>query len=69
MTMFFLILFIVLYIMMCALWTIFCVRAEFAMHGTQFLDQKFAVTLNFVFAPVSLIMAIRRVPFDFSRRH
>lgn len=64
-----LILFIFLYIIMCTLWTIFCVRAESIMYGTQILKQRVGIILNFVFAPISLYMALRRIPYDFPKKH
>lgn len=58
--------YLILYILMCTLWTIFCIRVNFIIHGRKKAIKYLGWSLlNFPFAPISLIMAIRRIPKDF----
>ena len=59
--------FLILYITMCILWTIFCVRAQRAIHGKYFNKDIWVIVLNLIFAPISLCIAINRVPKDFKK--
>lgn len=61
------VLFISLYALMCILWTIFCVRAQHAINGRFLVKDAWVIILNLLFAPISLIMGINRIPKDFHR--
>lgn len=60
--------FIILYLVMCLLWTIFCVKVQHRINGHYLVKDGWVIVLNFVFAPVSLIMGIARINKDFSPR-
>jgi hypothetical protein len=50
---------------MCVLWTIFCVRVQHVVSGHYLIKDTWVIFLNFLLAPVSLIMGINRIPKDF----
>jgi hypothetical protein len=50
---------------MCILWTIFCVRVQHVINGKYLTKDIWVIFLNLAFAPISLIMAIKRIPKDF----
>jgi hypothetical protein len=50
---------------MCFLWAIFCVRVQHVVNGKYLFKDAWVVLLNFLFAPISLIMGINRIPKDF----
>ena len=57
--------FLILYLLMCILWTIYSVRVQHVVDGHYFIKDTWVVSLNFLFAPISLIMGINRIPKDF----
>ena len=59
--------FLLLYICMCILWAIFCLRIQHILYGKLISKDFIVIVLNVVFAPISLLIGIYRIPKDFSR--
>ena len=59
--------FLIFYIVLCILWSIFCLRAQHCMYGTRLKD-FWVIILNLIFTPISMLLAIKRIPKDFSSR-
>jgi hypothetical protein len=58
-----------LYVIMCALWVIFCLQVQNVLYAKEtWWKPLLVIILNFVFAPISLIKAINRIPSDFEKR-
>ena len=56
--------FFILYVLMCILWAVFCVRVQHT-NGRYPAKDIWVIGLNFLFAPFSLILGITRIPRDF----
>jgi hypothetical protein len=50
---------------MCCLWAVFCVRVQHVITGNYLIKDIWVIVLNFLFAPISLIIGINRIPKDF----
>lgn len=61
------IIFISLYVVVCLLWSVFCLRVQHVIYGELRYSDFLVIVLNFVFAPISLIMGINRITKDFKK--
>jgi hypothetical protein len=61
--------FTMLYVILCALWVIFYLWSQQSILAKPWWKVGLWALLHFVFAPISLIKAINRIPSDFEERN